>query len=81
MGCGCTKKKQEKQSYNILNVISDEIQGKADKVNKPTEQLRLSICKNCEQLFKLTGSCKKCGCFVRAKVKYAKSSCPIGKWE
>jgi hypothetical protein len=41
---------------------------------------RLEICKACEFYFKPTGSCKKCGCFMRLKAKISNMSCPIKKW-
>jgi hypothetical protein len=41
---------------------------------------RFAICEGCEHLFKLTATCKKCGCFMRAKVKLRGSECPIGLW-
>ena len=41
---------------------------------------RLDMCKGCEFLFKPTNTCKKCGCFMDVKTKFATSSCPIGKW-
>ena len=40
---------------------------------------RISICNSCEHLSGVR-NCKKCGCFVDAKVKLKKVSCPIGKW-
>lgn len=41
---------------------------------------RLDICNSCEFLFKPTKNCKKCGCFVVAKVKLKQQKCPIDKW-
>lgn len=41
---------------------------------------RISICKACPELIKLTRQCKKCGCFMNLKTKIEKASCPIGKW-
>lgn len=41
---------------------------------------RYSICKSCPELIKLTTQCKKCGCFMAAKTKLQKATCPIGKW-
>ena len=40
---------------------------------------RMEICNGCE--FKMGLNCKKCGCFIHAKVRSAISRCPIGKWE
>ena len=36
---------------------------------------RLGICKTCEHYFIPTGSCKKCGCFMRVKAKISAMSC------
>ena len=41
---------------------------------------RYSICKACPELIKLTSQCKKCGCFMIAKTKLEKATCPLGKW-
>jgi len=41
---------------------------------------RIEICNSCDQLIDTTRRCKKCGCFIDAKTKLAKSNCPDGKW-
>jgi len=41
---------------------------------------RLMICYRCPYLIRKTKNCKKCLCFVDAKVKYADQKCKIGKW-
>lgn len=41
---------------------------------------RFSICLSCEHLRAIPKTCKKCGCFMKAKVKLEKATCPIGKW-
>lgn len=41
---------------------------------------RFSICQSCPELIKLTHQCKKCGCFMSAKTKIEKATCPLGKW-
>ena len=41
---------------------------------------RYSICQSCPELIKLTKQCKKCGCFMKAKVTLEKATCPLGKW-
>jgi len=42
---------------------------------------RLDLCKSCEHYFKPTGTCKKCGCFMRIKTTLAYTECPIGIWQ
>jgi hypothetical protein len=41
---------------------------------------RFSICKECPFFIKLTGQCKKCGCFMAAKTKLEEAECPEHKW-
>lgn len=93
MGCGCGSSVKEslrdkevddfipsKKSYTILNVIFDEIFNRAKKVSRYRRTKRLLSCFSCDKLFTRTMQCKKCGCFVNAKVVYEKSSCPIDRW-
>ena len=50
---------------------------------KPNDHLaetRFSICEECPELIKLTSQCKKCGCFMKFKVKLQEAACPLGKW-
>lgn len=41
---------------------------------------RAQTCAACSFLFRPTGQCRKCGCFVKLKVKVASQNCPINKW-
>lgn len=41
---------------------------------------RIEICVSCE-FFTERKTCQKCGCFMPAKTRSVKSSCPIKKWE
>ena len=43
-------------------------------------QYRLEICNGCEFFRKTTQTCKKCGCFMKAKSMLLNAKCPIGKW-
>jgi hypothetical protein len=52
-----------------------------DCVDEDTQQYRIDICAQCEYLFEPTMSCKKCGCFMKAKTWLADQECPVGKWE
>ena len=60
--------------------------GTAEYVDEQTYINRISQCRNCEHLVTLIplagGTCKLCGCFVKAKAKYKASECPasIPKW-
>lgn len=58
----------------------DLVNPNADWANKELSDARYSICQQCPELLKLTKQCKKCGCFMAAKTKLEKATCPIGKW-
>lgn len=58
------------------DLINPETEWASDEV--ATE--RYDICKACPELIKLTKQCKKCGCFMAAKTKLEKATCPLGKW-
>jgi len=49
-------------------------------VSESVKQLRMAICESCDDLNKTVKTCKKCGCFMPAKTKFAKASCPVKKW-
>ena len=54
-----------------------------DSKNYTDEQVssaRYEICLACPELIDLTKQCKKCGCFMSAKVKLNNATCPLGKW-
>jgi len=51
-----------------------------ERVDEKTASKRYSICQACPELVKLTKQCKKCGCFMTAKTKLEKATCPLGKW-
>lgn len=42
--------------------------------------IRISKCKSCPEVIKLTTQCKKCGCFMLVKAKMENATCPMGKW-
>lgn len=61
-------------------IISIEQEYKKFLVSEEVSIQRIEICNRCEQLFHLTRNCKRCGCFVDAKVKLKSASCPLNKW-
>ena len=66
--------------YNIFHVIRDYLTGNVSFVDKEERLSRLAECKECEHFFAPTKQCLKCGCFLKLKVRYEESFCPIGKW-
>lgn len=49
-------------------------------VDQPLARERWDTCSECPDLNKLVGTCNKCGCFMKAKVKLLEATCPLGKW-
>ena len=41
---------------------------------------RFEVCKGCEFFRQTLLTCKKCGCFMKAKSMLLNARCPIGKW-
>lgn len=66
----------KKSGVSPMDIIKPETKWSDDQMY----QTRISICKACPELIKLTRQCKKCGCFMNLKTKIEKASCPIGKW-
>ena len=53
---------------------------KSKYVSSSIKRRRVAICSNCPKLFRPTGQCKLCACFVNQKTKLNTESCPIDKW-
>jgi hypothetical protein len=49
-------------------------------VSQPVAQARYDLCKACDRFNKTLYTCKECGCFMKVKVKFSNSFCPINKW-
>ena len=44
------------------------------------KQRRYNICEVCEHFVKHSKRCKKCGCYLKMKIQFKVSECPIKKW-
>ena len=42
------------------------------------ERKRFDICLSCQ--YYESGRCSQCGCFMKVKVKFSTSKCPVGLW-
>jgi hypothetical protein len=67
-------------SYNVIDVVKDELKGTADKLTKQEQKLRLDVCNECEHKTKLTRQCGLCGCFLDLLTKYKSSECHDNRW-
>lgn len=66
-------------SYSLKDIAKDYAANRIEMSENTLASERLAICNACEHK-NMLGVCNKCGCLLKAKVKYKKSSCPIGKW-
>lgn len=64
---------------------ADVAHGKPAIVPKETYEARSAICKACDVFDPIKGQCVRakggCGCYMPAKAKLARASCPLGKWQ
>lgn len=66
--------------YNIFNVVKDAITGKLKFAPQHIIDDRRSICNSCEVRNELVDVCTACGCFLPAKIRLTKSTCPLELW-
>lgn len=71
--------KLKERTEQVHAALDDAFSG--EKVSPEIREERYNICLSCEHLFQPTQSCKKCGCFVKAKTWLPSQYCPIHKWE
>ena len=67
---------KEKNGVTPLDLLNPMTKHSSEEI----QTARMSICKACPELIKLTTQCKKCGCVMTAKTKLEAAKCPIGKW-
>ncbi len=68
------------RGYNIFNVLWDIVTFRLRLVPNQLAAERYDICQNCELRSTTLNVCSVCGCFVKAKTKLKKASCPMEKW-
>jgi protein-arginine kinase activator protein McsA len=74
------EKYKEKLKNNYSTTPLDFLKPSTKYSETELSKKRINICNSCEFLFKPTKQCKKCGCFMPAKVLLEQSKCPIGEW-
>jgi len=71
------------QKLNSLQQAASKLANETIPFKKVTPEIhakRWEICQACEHLYKVTNSCRKCGCFMEVKTWMATQRCPIKKW-
>jgi hypothetical protein len=67
-------------SNTIVDSVGDMSKGKNIFCPSNIVNERLSTCNTCPDFVRSTTQCRQCGCFMSAKTRLKKASCPIGKW-
>lgn len=67
-------------TYGLKEIAADVIRGKIKFSEKTLAEGRIEVCQRCDEFQKISRQCRKCGCFMDAKVKLLHSGCPINKW-
>lgn len=59
-------------------IIKNAVQGNKSLVEDDVRTTRWSICQTCPRL--QNDRCLECGCFMKVKVAFVTSKCPLEKW-
>lgn len=59
-------------------IIKNALKGNTTLIDDQTRELRWNTCQSCE--FLANDRCSKCGCFMKVKVAFVSSKCPVDKW-
>lgn len=65
------KEKLASQSRELIKLV---------KVSDEVQEIRMSICRQCDQFYAPLKTCNKCGCYMLAKTYIPSSKCPLNKW-
>ena len=70
----------EQYKQNLGDTRPWHMLNKENFIEEEVAKTRMSICKACPELIKLTTQCKKCGCFMKIKTRLELAACPLEKW-
>jgi hypothetical protein len=59
-------------------IVKNAVQGNKTLVDDEIREARWSTCQGCDRL--QNDRCLECGCFMKIKVAFNTSVCPLGKW-
>ena len=64
----------------VKKIMKDAVEGEELFASEFEQQRRFDICQVCEHFVSGPKRCRKCGCFMKNKVVFKSSSCPVNKW-
>ena len=59
-------------------IIKNATQGNSTLIDDDTRHTRWAMCQTCPRL--QNDRCLECGCFMKVKVAFVTSKCPLEKW-
>lgn len=68
------------EPYGAKDVALDLLKGQARYASDQVSEARMQTCRTCPEFRTVMRVCGACGCYLPAKVKFEKSSCPKGRW-
>lgn len=69
-----------KKTGNFLKAVTAHVGSGLEQADDELKEKRASICSTCPYLDKENFKCTHCGCWLKYKIAWATSSCPIEKW-
>ena len=67
------------QMSNLVKTVK-EISESPELSEQELYDKRMEICKGCGHYDKRNVKVRACGCFLKAKARFKKPSCPLDKW-
>lgn len=64
----------------VVDSFGELAKGKSVFVESNVVSSRMAICNSCDKFQSKSTQCSVCGCFMSAKTRLKKASCPLGKW-
>lgn len=68
------------KAKNLSGAIVDHVAAGLPHADDKTIEHRLEVCHTCEHFDTAYSRCRKCGCNMTIKVRWAEQRCPVGKW-
>lgn len=78
MVCVGCEIKEDAASFDVEQLIQDQLELEIDLVASDLLSTRLKQCEDCP--FRSNHTCTKCGCFYKFRANLQHKSCPDGRW-
>lgn len=69
-----------RQAVNFFGAVAGHVASGLAIVPEDERARRLAICEGCPSYDAPTGRCRKCGCRMAIKARWASQVCPLGRW-